>query len=416
MPLPAVPSKKPNDLITLSICIPTFNRSRYLNTLLQDISENFKSFPFQYEIIVSSNASTDNTDEVVHSWLNKLPIFYIKQEKNIGATANLTEAFLHASGTFSMYLADDDFIDVQPLIEAITKFEAQPSAAVLYAPWKLVTREDKPYGHQFFKIPHDIIFKKGDHLGFLKLILTHHILPEIYIFRTSAVKNYLPLYSDVAFWAFTIASDFLSFGDVIFLETPFYLWTTHYFDDEVRTQAGNEEVEYAWDRYRGGLEYFSSNIIERLDEKKSDVLQKAINEFVINRMLVGLRMRIHKKRNPVDNYYLARRLCGLGKKSALPLDYDRIRASAALWYLGNNEAFKNKETIIIVGDELTGITDQVRSQTTLPVLHLPQYVKGYQNSIILFKKFDSNFQEDIDAGLLLGNIFLTERMLMEKFI
>ena len=406
----------PNDLITLSICIPTFNRSRYLNTLLQDISENFKIFPFQYEIIISSNASTDDTDEVVHNWLNKLPIVYIKQETNIGSAASLNDAYSHARGTFSIYLADDDFLEVPPLIEALINFLGNPSATVLYAPWKLVTRKNKPSGDQFFTIPNDKVFKKGDHLGLLNLILNHHIFPEIFIFRTIAFNHSLPIVNNLAFYAFTMASDFVSLGDVIFLKTPFYLSTTAYFDDEVRTQAGNEEVEYAWDRYRGGLEYFSSNIFPNLDEKNFDVLQKKINAFVIQRMLVGLRMRIEKKRNPVDNYYLARRLCSLGQKSALPVNYNQIRSFAALWYLGNNPDYKNIETIIIVGDELSSIADHVRSQTTLPVLHLSKHVQGHRNSVFLFKNLDSEFQADMDAEQLLGNIFLTERMLMEKFI
>ncbi len=405
----------PSDLITLSICIPTFNRSRYLNTLLQDISENFKIFPFQYEIIISSNASTDDTDEVVHNWLNKLPIVYIKQETNIGFAASLNDAYSHARGTFSIYLADDDFLEVEPLIGAIITFIGHPSAHILYAPWKLVTLKNKPSGGQFFTIPEDKIFKKGDHLELLELILNHHIFPEIYIVRTSTLKRNLFKHNELAYWAFTRASDYLSFGDIIFLATPFYLSTTFYFDDEVRTQAGHEEVEYAWDRYRGGLEYFSSNICQQLDNKNFDILQKKINAFVIQRMLVGLRIRIQKKRNPVDNYYLARRLCGLGQKSALPVNYDQIRSFAALWDLGNNPDYKNIETIIIVGDELSSIADHVRSQTTLPVLHLSKHVQGHRNCVFLFKNLDSEFQADMDAELLLGNIFLTERMLMEKF-
>lgn len=405
----------PSDLITLSICIPTFNRSRYLNTLLQDISENFKIFPFQYEIIISSNASTDDTDEVVHNWLNKLPIVYIKQETNIGFAASLNDAYSHARGTFSIYLADDDFLEVEPLIGAIITFIGNPSAHILYAPWKLVTLKNKPSGGQFFTIPEDKIFKKGDHLELLELILNHHIFPEIYIVRTSTLKRNLFKHNELAYWAFTRASDYLSFGDIIFLATPFYLSTTFYFDDEVRTQAGHEEVEYAWDRYRGGLEYFSSNICQQLDNKNFDILQKKINAFVIQRMLVGLRIRIQKKRNPVDNYYLARRLCGLGQKSALPVNYDQIRSFAALWDLGNNPDYKNIETIIIVGDELSSIADHVRSQTTLPVLHLSKHVQGHRNCVFLFKNLDSEFQADMDAELLLGNIFLTERMLMEKF-
>ena len=403
--------------IILSICIPTFNRSRYLNVLLNDMSENFENFPFQYEIIISSNASTDDTDEVVHNFSNKLPIVYIKQEKNIGAHASLQDAFSYARGTFSIYLADDDFIDVQPLIEALTKFIDQPSAAILYAPWKMVTLKDKASGPKFFEVPHDMIFKKGDHLGLLKFILTHHIFPEIYIVRTNAFKEISPVINDLAFWAFTMASDYLSFGDVIFLETPFYLFVTHYFDDEVRTQAGNEQVEYAWDSYRGGLEYFSSDISKSLDKTNFDILQKAINEFVIVRMLVGLRVRIAKKRNPIDNYFLARRLCGLGKKAALPLDYNEIRRAAAIWYLGNNAAFKNKEAIIIVGDVLDNTAINIlKSQTIFPVLRISKYEKGHQNAVFLFHELDINFQGDIESELLLDNIFLTQEMLMNKFI
>ena len=278
-----------------------------------------------------------------------------------------------------------------------------------------MTLKNKPSGGQFFTIPEDKIFKKGDHLELLELILNHHIFPEIYIVRTSTLKRNLFKHNELAYWAFTRASDYLSFGDIIFLATPFYLSTTFYFDDEVRTQAGHEEVEYAWDRYRGGLEYFSSNICQQLDNKNFDILQKKINAFVIQRMLVGLRIRIQKKRNPVDNYYLARRLCGLGQKSALPVNYDQIRSFAALWDLGNNPDYKNIETIIIVGDELSSIADHVRSQTTLPVLHLSKHVQGHRNCVFLFKNLDSEFQADMDAELLLGNIFLKERMLMEKF-
>ena len=402
--------------IQLSICIPTFNRSRYLNVLLKDLSENLQHFPFQYEIIISSNASTDATDEVVHNWSNKLPIVYIKQEKNIGALASLNTAYAHARGIFSMYLADDDFIEIRGLIEALKRLIDQPKAVALYAPWKLVTLKNKPAGYPFFNLPSNIIFKKGDQLGLLQFILTYHVFPEIFIFRTSAYKQVSPITNDLTYWAFTIVSDLLSFGDIIFMKTPFYLSTTHYFDDEVRTQAGHEEVEYAWDRYRGGLEYMSSNLSENIDEKKLEALQKGISEFVVERMLVGLRLRLAKKRNPIDNYFLARRLCGLGKKASLPVDYMKIRSTAALWYLGNDAAFQNKEAIVVVGGFPEDVPKLLKSQNTLPVMRLPNYKKGLQNSVFMFKQLDSDFQGDMDVELSLGNIFLTEEILMRKFL
>ena len=53
----------------LSICIPTFNRGDFLKRLLVDILENERSH--EVEIVISDNASTDNTDEVVEFFKDK---------------------------------------------------------------------------------------------------------------------------------------------------------------------------------------------------------------------------------------------------------------------------------------------------------------------------------------------------------
>lgn len=58
----------------LSICIPTYNRSTYLEEALCNII-NDTSFSDDIEIIISDNASTDNTQEIVSK--------YIKHYSNI---------------------------------------------------------------------------------------------------------------------------------------------------------------------------------------------------------------------------------------------------------------------------------------------------------------------------------------------
>ena len=108
-----------NKPLVISICIPTYNRAKCLQILLNDIYNEFSNFPFSYELIISNNASSDDTDAVVESWSKKLPIFYIKQAENIGGARNIEDAFAHASGLFSMYLADDDFLDCNGLTDAI---------------------------------------------------------------------------------------------------------------------------------------------------------------------------------------------------------------------------------------------------------------------------------------------------------
>ena len=67
--------------MTLSICIPTYNRAKHINNCLNSILLNELNNDF--EIIISDNGSTDNTESIVHEYIDKLPIKYFKNEENI---------------------------------------------------------------------------------------------------------------------------------------------------------------------------------------------------------------------------------------------------------------------------------------------------------------------------------------------
>ena len=63
---------------TLTIAIPTFNRAKYTRRALQSIAEQYDD---RLEIIVSDNASPDNTEEVVREMEKFMPIKYIKNKE-----------------------------------------------------------------------------------------------------------------------------------------------------------------------------------------------------------------------------------------------------------------------------------------------------------------------------------------------
>jgi glycosyltransferase involved in cell wall biosynthesis len=97
----------------VSICIPTYNR-RWL--LARAISSSLaQSYP-NIEIIVSDNASTDDTQnyckslQALHTNFN-----YFRQPINRGPRANIEFLCNKASGRFMMILADDDFLDFQAI-------------------------------------------------------------------------------------------------------------------------------------------------------------------------------------------------------------------------------------------------------------------------------------------------------------
>ena len=87
----------------LSICIPTKNRANYLDiTLFKLTQESIFQNTNDIEIIISDNASIDNTAFICKKYKNKYPdkIKYYKQNKDIG-DKNFIEVLKLATGSYA---------------------------------------------------------------------------------------------------------------------------------------------------------------------------------------------------------------------------------------------------------------------------------------------------------------------------
>jgi glycosyltransferase involved in cell wall biosynthesis len=95
--------------IKLSICIPTYNRAPYLTSQLSKIYSQLEKFNLfdSVEVIVSNNASSDNTNQCIREFLTK-GLIYHEQVENIGPDANFFTLFEMASGEYIWLLGDDD--------------------------------------------------------------------------------------------------------------------------------------------------------------------------------------------------------------------------------------------------------------------------------------------------------------------
>lgn len=91
----------PNDIL-LSICIPTFNRGAALRETLESIvSQDAFRNGNQVEVVVSDNASTDDTAEVCAEFARRFPgkVIVQRQERNIW-TANFHQAMSLGRGQY----------------------------------------------------------------------------------------------------------------------------------------------------------------------------------------------------------------------------------------------------------------------------------------------------------------------------
>jgi glycosyltransferase involved in cell wall biosynthesis len=110
-------SSKRNIFPLVSIGIPTHNSNGKLLKALLSVWE--QDYP-NIEIIVSDNASTDNTEQLCAGLQeNFVPIKYFRQPKNIGVVPNFDFVMKRASGEFFMWLCDDDTMEPGILVKYV---------------------------------------------------------------------------------------------------------------------------------------------------------------------------------------------------------------------------------------------------------------------------------------------------------
>lgn len=95
----------------LSICIPTFNRAALLESALLCILPQVKEFGGEIELVISDNASSDETADVIN-WAKQLgPFRYHRNPQNIGACRNIIGLTRElAKGEYCWILPDDDIV------------------------------------------------------------------------------------------------------------------------------------------------------------------------------------------------------------------------------------------------------------------------------------------------------------------
>ncbi|MEI6378639.1 MAG: glycosyltransferase [Candidatus Falkowbacteria bacterium] len=119
---------------TISVCIPTWNRSKYLKECLDSIVCQFsdESVYNKVEIVISDNASNDDTEVVVNKYQAKFNnIYYSKNDINIGFSRNVEKVIDCAHGKYVWLLGDDDIVVVDSLKVLLNKTNNKEYAAIL---------------------------------------------------------------------------------------------------------------------------------------------------------------------------------------------------------------------------------------------------------------------------------------------
>jgi len=124
----------------ISIGLPVYNGANYLRTALDSIlQQDFTDF----ELIISDNASTDETALICQEYVNKdKRIRYFRKESNIGAAGNFNRVFTLARSRYFKWATHDDIHLPGFLRLCVDILDKAPPSVVLVSPRAEIINED----------------------------------------------------------------------------------------------------------------------------------------------------------------------------------------------------------------------------------------------------------------------------------
>jgi len=120
--------------IRITVGIPTYNGAKCIVQAIESVLSQVDEINAnQLEILISDNASTDHTGEIVKSLIadGHPLITYWVNSKNIGYDRNVDNLFKRAKGEYVWLLGDDDYLEDGALTKAFSTLEDHEDLAAI---------------------------------------------------------------------------------------------------------------------------------------------------------------------------------------------------------------------------------------------------------------------------------------------
>jgi glycosyltransferase involved in cell wall biosynthesis len=123
----------------VSIGLPVYNGENYIREAIDSIlSQTFEDF----ELIISDNASTDETEKICREYANRdQRIKYYRNQQNLGAAKNYNIVFELSTGEYFKWVAHDDLCAPEFLEKCIKVLDSDSSIVLCYPRTKLIDEQ-----------------------------------------------------------------------------------------------------------------------------------------------------------------------------------------------------------------------------------------------------------------------------------
>ena len=115
----------------VSIGLPVYNGEAFI----ADAISSFRAQSFDdFELIVSDNAWTDATEDIVREFASADPrIRYLRSETNVGANRNFNRTYYFATGEYFKWAAHDDVVEPTFIERCVSVLNDDPTVVLVHS-------------------------------------------------------------------------------------------------------------------------------------------------------------------------------------------------------------------------------------------------------------------------------------------
>lgn len=207
-----------NKSLTLSVCIPSYNRVEYLEDLLYSIESQQNCL--NYEIVICEDCSPERSQiaslvkefSFTHANLN---IRYIENERNLGYDGNIRRLIELARGDYCLFLGNDDLLCRNALSVISTILKVNTDCGVVVRSYATFDLDPNQIKQEFRYFPEEMKIPPG-----VDAITTAFrrsvVIPGLVLHRESALQVATLKYDGTLLYQLYLVGRMLAFRSVIF--------------------------------------------------------------------------------------------------------------------------------------------------------------------------------------------------------
>lgn len=204
-----------NNLPLVSIAMCTYNGGKFLNEQLESIlNQHYKDI----ELIIVDDKSSDNTVQIINSFLPHPKIRFYQNEKNIGYAENFAKAISFCKGEY-ISLADQDDIWLPEKIDAMVAGMSGNSG--LYHDSSFMTYDGRLTGTKLSDKVHFVAGKVPE-----SLLLYNYIAGHTLMIKREVLKQALPIPTGI-YHDWWLAFVCMNLNGLDFIKKPLVYYRIH---------------------------------------------------------------------------------------------------------------------------------------------------------------------------------------------